>query len=129
MRQRKIGFGVIRRSFRDEENNRSRRIAAANINAIFAPAQEGGTSLNLEEPALFNDMVERFVALVEAGRWPVRDIRSMMAQMSFRARVFDAPRNDSSAYFAFSARLSRNTPCSPNMFQNHQGKFTRSGRP
>ncbi len=32
-------------------------------------------------------------------------------------------------YFAFSARLSRNTPCSPNMFQNHQGKFTRSGRP
>ena len=33
------------------------------------------------------------------------------------------------AYFAFSARLSRNTPCSPNMFQNHQGRFTRSGRP
>jgi hypothetical protein len=25
--------------------------------------------LNLEEPALFNEMVERFIALVEAGRW------------------------------------------------------------
>ncbi len=32
-------------------------------------------------------------------------------------------------YFAFPARLSKNTPCSPNMFQNHQGRFTRSGRP
>jgi hypothetical protein len=25
--------------------------------------------LNLEEPALFNEMVERFIALVEAGCW------------------------------------------------------------
>jgi len=25
-------------------------------------------------------MVERFIALVEAGRWPVRDPRSMMPQ-------------------------------------------------
>jgi hypothetical protein len=33
------------------------------------------------------------------------------------------------AYLLFSARLSRNTPCSPNMFQNHHGRFTRSGRP
>jgi hypothetical protein len=33
------------------------------------------------------------------------------------------------AYFAFPARLSRNTPCSPNMFQNHQGALSRSGRP
>ncbi|HEY0911124.1 MAG TPA: alpha/beta hydrolase, partial [Bradyrhizobium sp.] len=29
------------------------------------------------EPALFNEMVERFIALVEAGRWPVRDPRSV----------------------------------------------------
>ena len=36
-----------------------------------------GHLLNLEEPALFNEMVERFVTLVEAGRWPVRDPRSM----------------------------------------------------
>ena len=36
-----------------------------------------GHVLNLEEPALFNDMVERFIALVEAGRWGVRDPRSM----------------------------------------------------
>jgi len=26
---------------------------------------------------LFNEMVERFIALVESGRWPVRDPRSM----------------------------------------------------
>ena len=36
-----------------------------------------GHVLNLEEPALFNDMVQRFIALVEAGRWGVRDPRSM----------------------------------------------------
>src|SRR3954469_23750221 len=37
---------------------------------------KSGHVLNLEEPALFNEMVERFIALVEAGRWPVRDPRS-----------------------------------------------------
>ena len=40
---------------------------------------KSGHVLNLEEPALFNDMVERFIALVEAGRWPARDPRSMGA--------------------------------------------------
>ena len=39
---------------------------------------KAGHVLNLEEPALFNDMVERFVTLVEAGRWPVRDPRSLV---------------------------------------------------
>ena len=39
---------------------------------------KSGHVLNLEEPALFNEMVERFIALVEAGRWPVRDPRSMV---------------------------------------------------
>jgi 3-oxoadipate enol-lactonase len=38
---------------------------------------KSGHVLNLEEPALFNEMVERFVGLVEAGRWTVRDPRSM----------------------------------------------------
>jgi 3-oxoadipate enol-lactonase len=32
-----------------------------------------GHILNLEEPALFNETLERFVVLTEAGRWPVRD--------------------------------------------------------
>ena len=41
---------------------------------------KSGHVLNLEEPALFNEMVERFIALVEAGRWPVRDPRSLKAQ-------------------------------------------------
>jgi 3-oxoadipate enol-lactonase len=39
---------------------------------------KSGHVLNLEEPALFNEMVERFIALVEAGRWSVRDPRSVM---------------------------------------------------
>jgi proline iminopeptidase len=38
---------------------------------------KSGHVLNLEEPALFNDTVERFIALVEAGRWGVRDPRSV----------------------------------------------------
>jgi 3-oxoadipate enol-lactonase len=38
-----------------------------------------GHVLNLEEPALFNEMVERFIALVEAGRWRPRDPRSIVA--------------------------------------------------
>jgi 3-oxoadipate enol-lactonase len=39
---------------------------------------KSGHVLNLEEPALFNEMVERFIALVEAGRWGVRDPRSVV---------------------------------------------------
>jgi proline iminopeptidase len=42
--------------------------------AIFP---KSGHVLNLEEPALFNETVERFITLVEAGRWPVRDPRSL----------------------------------------------------
>ena len=38
---------------------------------------KSGHVLNLEEPALFNEMVERFITLVEAGRWPARDPRSI----------------------------------------------------
>jgi proline iminopeptidase len=38
-----------------------------------------GHVLNHEEPALFNDTVERFLALVEAGRWGPRDPRSVRA--------------------------------------------------
>lgn len=38
---------------------------------------KSGHVLNLEEPALFNQMVERFIALAEAGRWGARDPRSV----------------------------------------------------
>jgi proline iminopeptidase len=41
---------------------------------------KSGHVLNLEEPALFNEMVERFIALVEAGRWGVRDPRSILPE-------------------------------------------------
>ena len=77
---------------------------------------KAGHVLNLEEPALFNDMVERFVTLVEAGRWPVRDPRSLVHAPVCR-------------HFPLLPRLSRNTPCSPNMFQTHQGRFSGTGRP
>jgi 3-oxoadipate enol-lactonase len=40
---------------------------------------KSGHVLNLEEPALFNDTVGRFLALVEAGRWEARDPRSILA--------------------------------------------------
>jgi proline iminopeptidase len=36
-----------------------------------------GHAVNLEEPALFNGALERFLALAEAGRWPTRDPRSV----------------------------------------------------
>jgi 3-oxoadipate enol-lactonase len=39
---------------------------------------KSGHVLNLEEPALFNEMVERFIALVEAQRWGIRDPRSVL---------------------------------------------------
>jgi 3-oxoadipate enol-lactonase len=39
---------------------------------------KSGHLLNFEEPALFNDMVERFIALIEAGRWGVRDPRAVV---------------------------------------------------
>jgi 3-oxoadipate enol-lactonase len=38
--------------------------------AMFAKT---GHILNLEEPALFNETLERFLGLAEAGRWPPRD--------------------------------------------------------
>jgi proline iminopeptidase len=47
--------------------------------AGLAMFPKSGHVLNLEEPALFNETVERFVTLVEAGRWPVRDARSLAA--------------------------------------------------
>jgi 3-oxoadipate enol-lactonase len=36
-----------------------------------------GHVLNLEEPALFNQTLDGFLTLVEAGRWPPRDPRSL----------------------------------------------------
>ncbi|UPJ58118.1 alpha/beta hydrolase [Bradyrhizobium sp. 192] len=47
--------------------------------AGLAMFPKSGHVLNLEEPALFNETVARFVTLVEAGRWPVRDPRSLAA--------------------------------------------------
>jgi 3-oxoadipate enol-lactonase len=48
--------------------------------AGLAMFPKSGHVLNLEEPALFNESVERFITLAEAGQWPVRDPRSLPAQ-------------------------------------------------
>jgi 3-oxoadipate enol-lactonase len=44
--------------------------------AMFPKA---GHVLNLEEPALFNETLDRFIGQVEAGKWPARDPRSKAA--------------------------------------------------
>jgi hypothetical protein len=36
-----------------------------------------GHALNLEEPALFNALIDEFLHQVEAGRWTGRDPRSV----------------------------------------------------
>jgi pimeloyl-ACP methyl ester carboxylesterase len=40
--------------------------------AALAVLPRSGHALNLEEPALFNRLVEDFFNQVEAGRWPGR---------------------------------------------------------
>ena len=41
---------------------------------------KSGHVLNLEEPALFNDTLQRFLVQAEAGRWGPRDPRSVRAE-------------------------------------------------
>jgi 3-oxoadipate enol-lactonase len=48
-------------------------IAASGL-AVFPKT---GHAMNLEEPALFNQTLDDFLARVEAGRWPPRDPRSV----------------------------------------------------
>ena len=40
-----------------------------------------GHALNLEEPALYNDVIRTFIRDARGGRWPVRDPRSLSAGM------------------------------------------------
>jgi pimeloyl-ACP methyl ester carboxylesterase len=40
-----------------------------------------GHTLNLEEPALFNQFLHEFIGLVEAGKWTPRDRRAVAAQI------------------------------------------------
>lgn len=41
-----------------------------------------GHTMNLEEPAVFNDAVERFITAVEKGRWGRRDPRATSASIT-----------------------------------------------
>ncbi len=41
-----------------------------------------GHTINLEEPGEFNRIVERFLAQVDAGRWPQRDARAMSGSIT-----------------------------------------------
>jgi pimeloyl-ACP methyl ester carboxylesterase len=44
--------------------------------AALAILPRSGHAINLEEPALFNQLLEDFFRQVEAGRWGPRDARS-----------------------------------------------------
>ena len=52
-----------------------KHIAASGL-AIFP---KSGHTVNIEEPALFNQTLGDFLALVDAGRWGARDKRSIRA--------------------------------------------------
>lgn len=41
-----------------------------------------GHAVNLEEPDFFNQLLERFLAQVDAGRWPQRDPRAMSKSLT-----------------------------------------------
>lgn len=49
--------------------------------AGLAVLPKTGHTLNLEEPALFNQLLAEFIAMVEAGRWTARDPRAEPAQI------------------------------------------------
>jgi pimeloyl-ACP methyl ester carboxylesterase len=45
--------------------------------AAMVMLPRSGHAINLEEPALFNQLVEQFFHQVESGRWQLRDPRSL----------------------------------------------------
>jgi pimeloyl-ACP methyl ester carboxylesterase len=49
--------------------------------AGLAVLPRSGHAINLEEPALFNNLVEEFLHQVEAGRWGARDARAAPASI------------------------------------------------
>ena len=84
----------------------------------------------------------RALAVRDRGRWrrlvPViprargtHGPGSRMQRSAIRTipRLAQSRNADHPATAFAAAALSRNTPCSPNMFQNHQGRLSRSGRP
>jgi pimeloyl-ACP methyl ester carboxylesterase len=46
-------------------------------NAQLATLPGSGHAINLEEPTLFNSLIERFLVDVERGRWTPRDPRAV----------------------------------------------------
>ena len=50
--------------------------------AALAVMPNCGHTINLEAPQLFNEIVEDFLAQVDAGRWPVRDQRALSGSIT-----------------------------------------------
>ncbi|MEJ1976586.1 MAG: hypothetical protein WDN49_11275 [Acetobacteraceae bacterium] len=50
--------------------------------AAMAMMPNCGHTINLEAPDAFNHIVGDFLAQVDAGRWPVRDPRSLSASIT-----------------------------------------------
>jgi pimeloyl-ACP methyl ester carboxylesterase len=49
--------------------------------AALAVLPKSGHGINLEEPALFNQLLENFLHQVESGRWAPRDARAVVASI------------------------------------------------
>jgi hypothetical protein len=49
--------------------------------AGLAILPRSGHGINLEEPALFNEILGRFLQQVDLGRWPRRDPRSAVTSI------------------------------------------------
>ena len=49
--------------------------------AGLAVLPKAGHAINLEEPALFNQLLQDFFHQVEAGRWGARDARAPVASI------------------------------------------------
>jgi proline iminopeptidase len=71
LRRRRRGRRLCRAEFIPEE------ASSSGVRPHVLP--KSGHALNLEEPALFNETVERFIGPVEAKRWSGRDPRSVLA--------------------------------------------------
>lgn len=50
--------------------------------AALAVMPSTGHAVNLEEPDVFNQLLEKFLAQVETGRWPQRDPRAMSKSLT-----------------------------------------------
>jgi hypothetical protein len=72
-----LGYQGRRPSLYELTEEMKRCISTAGL----AVLPKSGHAINLEEPALFNELLEDFLHQVEAGRWGARDPRAAPASI------------------------------------------------